>query len=351
MKKSDFYYYLPDALIAQAPLAERSGARLLYLDGQGLPIDRMFGDLPDLLKPGDLLVLNDTRVIPARLFGRKSSGGKVEILVERVLDAHTALAHIRASKSPKPDSILSLDGEFTCRVVGREADLFVLAFCGGVTVDQVLTAVGHIPLPPYITRSDSEDDEQRYQTVFAKVAGAIAAPTAGLHFDENMMSSLVEMGVELAYITLHVGSGTFLPVRVDDLDQHVMHAEICEVSEITVGRIRAARQRGGRVVAVGTTVVRALETASISGEIGPYYGETRLFIRPGFKFHTVDALVTNFHLPESTLLTLVCAFAGYHRVMDAYRHAVAQAYRFFSYGDAMFLTRQSAAEIAGRPHE
>ncbi|MFN5744541.1 MAG: tRNA preQ1(34) S-adenosylmethionine ribosyltransferase-isomerase QueA [Methylococcaceae bacterium] len=351
MKKSDFYYPLPDALIAQAPPTVRSAGRLLYLDRQGLPIDRMFGDLPDLLKPGDLLVLNDTRVIPARLYGRKSSGGRVEILVERILDAHTALAHIRASKSPKPDSILSLDGEFSCRVLAREADLFVLAFCDGVTVDEVLTAVGHIPLPPYITRSDSEEDQQRYQTVFAKVAGAIAAPTAGLHFDENLMSYLTEMGVELAYITLHVGSGTFLPVRVDDLDQHVMHAEICDVSEATVERIRATQQRGGRVVAVGTTVVRALETASVSGEIRPYYGETRLFIRPGFEFHTVDALITNFHLPESTLLTLVCAFAGYYRVMDAYRHAVAQAYRFFSYGDAMFLIRQSAAETTGGPHE
>lgn len=343
MRRRDFFYELPESLIAQAPLAERGGARLLCLDEGGRPQDRWFADLPGLLRPGDLLVLNDTRVMPARLYGRKVTGGRVEILIERVLEADLALAHVRASKLPKPDAEMILDGGYACRVVERREDLWVLHFTGGVRVREVLAAVGHIPLPPYIARPDSAVDHDRYQTVFARSAGAVAAPTAGLHFDQAMLAGLAERGIEPAFVTLHVGSGTFLPVRTDDLEQHRMHAEVCSVPEETVKRILAARARGGRIIAVGTTVVRALETASRSGRPESFHGETRLFIRPGFEFQCVDALVTNFHLPESTLLALVCAFAGYHGVMAAYRHAVSQRYRFFSYGDAMFLTRGQGA--------
>ena len=343
MRKSDFFYELPVGLIAQAPLPERGGSRLLCLDDNGQPVDRRFSDLPELLRPGDLLVLNDTRVMPARLYGRKATGGKVEILIERVLDATQALARMRASKSPKPGAVLMLDGGFACRVAGRRDEWFVLDFIGVESVAAVLAAAGHIPLPPYIARPDSAADRERYQTVFAQAAGAVAAPTAGLHFDRTMLERLAAMGVEHVFVTLHVGSGTFLPVRTDDLEQHRMHEEACTVPAATVERIQATRQRGGRVVAIGTTVVRALETAAASGVLAPYQGETRLFIKPGFAFRSVDVLLTNFHLPESTLLTLVCAFSGYAEVMAAYRHAVAQAYRFFSYGDAMLVTRQSAS--------
>jgi S-adenosylmethionine:tRNA ribosyltransferase-isomerase len=255
-----------------------------------------------------------------------------------VLDPHAALAHLRASKSPKAGAEILLDSGYACQVRGRRADLFKLEFAGA-TVDEVLEAVGHIPLPPYIDRADEAADRDRYQTVFARTPGAIAAPTAGLHFDEATLARLDAMGVERAFVTLHVGSGTFLPVRVDDLDRHTMHFEYCEVLAETVARVRAARERGGRVVAVGTTVVRSLETASLGGALAPFRGETNLFIRPGFRFRSVDALVTNFHLPESTLLTLVCAFAGYGATMAAYAHAVEREYRFFSYGDAMFVTR------------
>lgn len=341
MLKSDFHYDLPERLIAQAPLPEREASRLLCLDGStGTLADRRFRDLPDLLAPGDLLVLNDTRVMPARLFGHKASGGKVELLVERVLAPDLALAHVRASKAPRPGGELLLDGGFRCRVRDRREDLFELEFGAGATVDEILSAVGHIPLPPYIDRPDREDDRDRYQTVFARTAGAVAAPTAGLHFSATMLDRLAEKGVARAFVTLHVGSGTFLPLRVDDLDQHRMHSEYCVVPPDTVAAIRAARARGGRVVAVGTTAVRALETAALGGAPQPYRGETDLFIRPGFRFHCVDALVTNFHLPESTLLTLVCAFGGYAEVLAAYRHAVEREYRFFSYGDAMFVTRR-----------
>lgn len=340
MLKSDFHYELPHNLIAQTPPAERGGARLLCLDASGRLADRRFRDLPELLQAGDLLVLNDTRVMPARLFGHKATGGRVEILIERVLEDTLALAHVRASKSPGPDSAIDLDGGYGCRVVERREELFVLQFLDGATVEAVLAAVGHVPLPPYIARPDQAADRERYQTVFAKSPGAVAAPTAGLHFDEAMLERLAGKGIESAFVTLHVGSGTFLPVRVEDLDQHRMHAEFCVVPAETVARIRACREGGGRVVAVGTTVVRALETAVRSGQLEPYTGETRLFIKPGFAFHCVDALLTNFHLPESTLLTLVCAFAGHAEVMAAYRHAVQREYRFFSYGDAMFLARQ-----------
>lgn len=342
MLKSDFHYDLPERLIAQVPLPEREAGRLLCLDGAtGALSDLWFRDLPELLGPGDLLVLNDTRVMPARLFGRKATGGRVEILVERVLGPNLALAHVRASKSPKPGGEMVLEGGFRCRVRERREELFELEFED--TVDAVLAAVGHIPLPPYIDRPDRAEDRDRYQTVFAKAMGAVAAPTAGLHFGEAMLARLAAMGVARAFITLHVGSGTFLPLRVEDLDRHRMHSEYCVVPPETVAAVHAARQRGGRVVAVGTTAVRALETAALGGEIRSYRGETDLFIRPGFRFHCVDALVTNFHLPESTLLTLVCAFGGYSEVLAAYRHAVAREYRFFSYGDAMFATRREYA--------
>lgn len=341
MHKRDFAYELPPHLIAQTPPPRRDASRLLHLDGpSGQVADRAFTDLPDLLRPGDLLILNDTRVIPARLFGRKATGGAVQILIERVLGPHAALAHVRASKSPKPGAEIHLDGGFRCRVSVRREDLFELEFPPPTTVDAVLAAVGHMPLPPYIARPDEGFDRERYQTVFARAPGAIAAPTAGLHFDAALLDRLERAGVERSFVTLHVGSGTFLPVRTEDLDQHRMHCEYCAVPPATVAAIDAARARGGRVVAVGTTVVRALETAALGGELAPYRGETDIFIRPGFRFRAVDALVTNFHLPESTLLALVCAFAGQSGVMAAYAHAVAREYRFFSYGDAMFVTRR-----------
>jgi S-adenosylmethionine:tRNA ribosyltransferase-isomerase len=340
MRKSDFFYELPENLIAQTPPERRGDSRLLCMAADGRLADRRFSELPELLAPGDLLVLNDTRVMPARLFGRKQTGGRVELLIERVLEPGLALAHLRAGKSPKPGATIMLDGGFECRVIERRDGLFVLEFLDGVSVDEVLSAVGRMPLPPYIERPDGEADRERYQTVFARTLGAVAAPTAGLHFDEVMLDGLKDRGIEHAFVTLHVGSGTFLPLRVEHLDEHRMHAEVCEVPEATVRRIEATRERGARVIAVGTTVVRSLETAARSGRIAPYQGETRLFIKPGFIFSCVDALLTNFHLPESTLLTLVCAFAGYREVMAAYRHAVSQQYRFFSYGDAMWLERR-----------
>jgi S-adenosylmethionine:tRNA ribosyltransferase-isomerase len=343
MRKSDFFYELPPELIAQAPLPERAASRLLCLDGpSGRIEDRRFADLPELLAPGDLLVLNDTRVVPARLFGRKASGGRVEILIERVLGPREALAHVRASKSPKPGTEIDLDGGFRVRIHGREDSLFLLEFAGPATVDEILDAVGHIPLPPYIDRPDAEADRERYQTVFAREPGAVAAPTAGLHFDAGTLERVRDRGVDLAYVTLHVGSGTFLPVRAENLEEHKMHSEFCRVPAETVAAVAAARERGRRVVAVGTTAVRSLESAARAGHLAPYAGDTDLFITPGFPFHCVDAMVTNFHLPESTLMALVCAFAGTESVLTAYRHAVAERYRFFSYGDAMFLTRKPA---------
>jgi len=341
MKKSDFFYDLPQRLIAQTPLPERSASRMLKLEGEtGLVEDLLFADLPTLLKPGDLLVFNDTRVIPARLHGHKATGGKIEILIERMTDKRHALAHIRASKSPPPGTELLVDGNHRLLVTGREDDLFKVE-SPDLDIADILTAVGHIPLPPYIERADGMEDRERYQTVYARNAGAVAAPTAGLHFDEAMLARLEAMGVEKVYLTLHVGSGTFQPLRVENLDDHRMHAEFCEVDGLAVEKIHAARANGGRVVAVGTTVVRTLESASLSGELQPYRGETRLFIRPGFRFQCVDAMLTNFHLPESTLLILVCSFAGYAQTMAAYRHAVKQGYRFFSYGDVMSVTRKT----------
>lgn len=340
MLKSDFYFELPPELIAQAPLQERIDSRLLVLEPQIPPSDRKFQDLPGLLRPGDLLVLNDTRVIPARLYGAKATGGRIEILLERILDPVTALVHLRASKSPKPGSRLLLDGGYECEVIDRRDSLFVLRFADDSPVMAVLEDVGHIPLPPYIDRADTVSDRERYQTVFSVNLGAVAAPTAGLHFDQAMLDRLEKEGIERVTVTLHVGSGTFLPVRAENLNDHQMHSEFCQVSSAAVATIQKTKARGGRVIAIGTTAVRALESAALSGQLEAYEGETDIFIQPGFSFRVVDALLTNFHLPESTLLALVSAFGGYPEVMAAYQHAIREKYRFFSYGDAMFLTRK-----------
>ncbi len=338
MRTSDFCYQLPLELIANHPLPERSASRLLVLDGKGVIEDRRFAETEALFRPGDLLVFNDTKVIPARLYGRKLTGGKVEVLVERLLAEHQAMAHVRASKSPKPGTVIELEDGYSCRVEGRRDDLFLLRFIGA-SVLEVLEALGHVPLPPYIDRPDNQGDHQRYQTVYARKPGAVAAPTAGLHFDDELLSRLREKGVGMAFVTLHVGAGTFQPLRVEDPEKHRMHHEVFEVSEDTVAAVEEARRRGRRVIAVGTTTIRSLESATREGRLTACKGETDLFIRPGYEFRCVDALITNFHLPESTLLMLVCAFAGYENVMAAYRHAVKEKYRFFSYGDAMFITR------------
>ena len=340
MRCNDFHFELPQELIAQNPLPVRSQSRLLSMEGvSGALDDGHMVRLPDKLLHGDLLVFNDTRVIPARLFGVKASGGQLEMLVERVLDDHRALVHIRASKSPKTGAMLRMAEAFDAEVAERRGELYEVLFHDPRSVLMLLEQYGHIPLPPYIARPDNEEDRRRYQTIFASRPGAVAAPTAGLHFDEPMLESIRARGVEIGFVTLHVGAGTFQPVRVDDLHEHRMHPEFVSVSERLCEQVAATRARGGRVVAVGTTVVRSLESASTGGVLRPYHGDTRLFIYPGFKFTTVDAIVSNFHLPESTLLMLVCAFGGYQQVMNAYRHAVAQRYRFFSYGDAMFVTR------------
>ncbi len=348
MRRSDFHFDLPEELIAQRPAAERRGSRLLVLDGAEETLqDRLFTDLPGLLRPGDLLVFNDTRVIPARLYGRKESGGQVEVLVERITAEREVLAHVRASKSPKPGSWLTLEEQVEVEVTGRDGALFALRFPGPVL--EILKQVGHMPLPPYIEREAVESDAERYQTVYARKEGAVAAPTAGLHFDEAMLAHLEQMGIESAYVTLHVGAGTFQPVRTDDIREHVMHSEYIEVPEAVVEAVAQTRARGGRVVAVGTTVVRSLESAARGGELRAFQGETDIFIYPGYSFRVVDAMITNFHLPESTLLMLVSAFAGYEQVMRAYRHAVAEKYRFFSYGDAMFVLPQHPAGHVAAP--
>jgi len=350
MKRSDFHYKLPPELIAQHPLPGRSDSRLLALDDHGVITHRQFKELPGLLGADDLLVFNDTRVIPARLWGRKASGGRVEILVERVTGSHAALAHVRSSKSPKPGTVLCLSAESDAEpgtdellVTGREGDLFCLESQSDKSITALLTALGHMPLPPYIERSDEAEDEERYQTVYAEKEGAVAAPTAGLHFTEELLATIDALGVQRATVTLHVGAGTFQPVRADDIEDHVMHAEYIEVPEATAQAVRDTRERGGRVVAVGTTSVRALESASMAtGVIDTFTGDTEIFIYPGYTFHSVDAMITNFHLPESTLLMLVSAFAGRDTIMTAYAAAVAEGYRFFSYGDAMFLEKAQA---------
>lgn len=334
---SDFDFALPENLIAQFPLPGRSESRLLEV-GDTLN-DRQFSDIAGLFSPGDLLVFNDTRVIRARLFGVKQSGGKIEVLIERITGENLALAHIRASRSPKPGSLLRLANAFDVEVTERQEDCFLLRFPG--KVETFLEQYGRLPLPPYITREAESADETRYQTVYAKHPGAVAAPTAGLHFDQALMARLAEKGVNTAWLTLHVGAGTFRPVKNEDLSQHRMHAERYLIPAETVSAVNRARQAGGRVVAVGTTSLRALESASADGTLQPGEGETRLFITPGYRFHTADRLITNFHLPKSTLLMLVCAFAGYERIRRAYQHAVARQYRFFSYGDAMLLDRET----------
>lgn len=342
MRVADFSFELPDSLIARHPLAERHGSRLLVLDGPSGALDhRQFIDLPGYLRPGDLMVFNNTRVIPARVFGQKASGGKLEILVERVLDTHSVLAHVRSSKSPKPGSTILIDGGGEAEMVARHDALFELRFSEQVL--PLLDRVGHMPLPPYIDRPDEGADRERYQTVYAERAGAVAAPTAGLHFDAHILEQITAKGVETAFVTLHVGAGTFQPVRVEKLEDHHMHKEWLEVSQEVVDAVNACKARGGRVIAVGTTSVRSLESAARDGVLRPFSGDTDIFIFPGRPFHVVDALVTNFHLPESTLLMLVSAFAGYRQTMAAYQAAVDNAYRFFSYGDAMFITRNPQA--------
>ena len=355
MQRTDFNYQLPPELIAQHPLPERGASRLLRLDGaSGRISHHRFGELLDFLQPDDLLVFNNTRVIPARLWGRKASGGRVEILIERLVGTHDALAHIRASKSPKAGTILELSagegeapGPHRLTVTGRDDALFRLSSQGGPPLAGILRDIGHMPLPPYIQRADELADQDRYQTVYAEREGAVAAPTAGLHFSEQLLVQLDEQGIRRAAVTLHVGAGTFQPVRADDIADHVMHAEYVEVDESVCAAVRATRARGGRVVAVGTTAVRSLETASDErGDINPFRGDTDIFIFPGYRFRSVDAMLTNFHLPESTLLMLVSAFAGREAIMAAYAEAIACGYRFFSYGDAMFITPEPTAQEA-----
>lgn len=344
MNLTDFRYDLPQELIAQYPLENRSDSRLLVLDGDLNAIEDLhFKDLPKLLNPNDLLVFNNTRVMAARLFGKKESGGKLEVLVERVLDNHRALAHIKASKSPKPGSQIILGDQVVVDVIGRQGSLFELSV-QQITLMELMERDGHMPLPSYIDRSDEALDLERYQTLFSQRPGAVAAPTAGLHFDQKLLQQIEAMGIESVYVTLHVGAGTFQPVRVENIDQHVMHSEYVEVSQALCEAVTRTRERGGRVIAVGTTSVRSLEAASASGQIEPFQGDTAIFIRPGYTFRSVDAMITNFHLPESTLLMLVAAFAGYEPIMAAYHHAVAERYRFFSYGDAMFLTPKESIE-------
>jgi S-adenosylmethionine:tRNA ribosyltransferase-isomerase len=333
----DFDYELPERLIAQHPLPERSASRLLEVDGRRLH-DRSFADLPQLLRAGDLLVFNDTRVIPARLHGVKPTGGKVEVLVERVLEPDLALAMVRTSHAPQAKALFLFGGNIEATVEGRRDDLFLLRF--NDTVDAILQRHGRIPLPPYIAHAPDESDRQRYQTVYAARAGAVAAPTAGLHFDEPILARLRTLGVELAWLTLHVGAGTFQPVRTHSLAEHTMHSEWFEIGEATARAVNGAHAAGRRVIAVGTTTLRALEAAALAGRgVQPGAQETALFITPGFEFKVVDLLLTNFHLPRSTLLMLVSAFAGLEPIRAAYRHAVAHGYRFFSYGDAMLVAR------------
>ncbi|WAM56214.1 tRNA preQ1(34) S-adenosylmethionine ribosyltransferase-isomerase QueA [Vreelandella venusta] len=343
MQRADFHFELPDELIARYPSEQRSDCRLLCVDGQSGALEhRQFADLLELLEPGDLLVFNDTRVIPARLHGHKASGGKVEMLLERPLDSHRGLAHIRSSKSPKPGTELIFEGDIHAVVEGRRDALFELRFLGDTPMIALLEKHGHMPLPPYITRDDELSDRERYQTVYARRDGAVAAPTAGLHFDQPLLDALAEKGVNSAFVTLHVGAGTFQPVRVDNILEHHMHSEWIEVSETACQQVRDTQAAGKRVIAVGTTSVRCLESAclkSSDGQIAPYSGDTDIFIYPGYEWRCVDALITNFHLPESTLLMLVSAFAGYDHMMRAYRTAVDERYAFFSYGDAMLLTR------------
>jgi S-adenosylmethionine:tRNA ribosyltransferase-isomerase len=341
MKTSDFDYHLPDTLIARYPLARRDASRLLHVDAVNERFtDRLFAELPGFFRPGDLLVFNDTRVIKARLYGEKASGGRIEALVERVLSEHEALLFMRASKSPKPGAQIRFAGAIAAEVTGREGDLFRVAFDPAHTVLEWLDLHGAMPLPPYLERAAEGDDDTRYQTVYASNPGAVAAPTAGLHFDEAMLATLRTQGVETAFVTLHVGAGTFQPVRAETLAEHVMHSERYAIPAATVSAISNTQQRGGRICAVGTTSLRALESAACDGTLHAGEGETDLFITPGYRFNLVERLLTNFHLPKSTLLMLVSAFGGSELLRQAYAHAVAEQYRFFSYGDAMLIERE-----------
>ena len=343
MRVADFSFDLPDELIARFPKKDRTSSRLLSLDGPTGEIShKVFSDILELVNENDLLIFNNTRVIPARMFGQKASGGKVEVLVERVLDEHRVLAHVRASKSLKPGNEVILEGKAKATMIARHDTLFELEFDHSKNVLDTLNDIGHMPLPPYIDRPDDEADRERYQTVYGEKPGAVAAPTAGLHFDEPLMAALKNKGVNMAFVTLHVGAGTFQPVRVETIDEHVMHSEYIEVPQDVVDAVAQTKANGGRVIAVGTTSMRSLESAAKihGGKLDTYFGDTDIFIFPGYQFNVVDAMVTNFHLPESTLIMLVSAFSGQDNIMGAYNKAIEQKYRFFSYGDAMFLTRK-----------
>lgn len=342
MKLSDFSFTLPEHLIAKYPTEERSASRLLHLEGNSGDVQhKMFKQILDVVNPGDMLVFNNTRVIPARLMGQKETGGQVEVLIERILSDHTALAHVRASKAPRPGTNLTLEGAISAKVLGRKEALFHLEFEGGDNVLTLLEAHGHMPLPPYIDRPDEDSDKERYQTVYNEKPGAVAAPTAGLHFDDEILAALKAHGVQFGFVTLHVGAGTFQPVRVDNIHDHHMHAEYAEVDQDVVDAILATKAAGNRVIAVGTTSVRSLESAAQATDkmIAPFFDDTEIFIYPGFDFKVVDAMFTNFHLPESTLMMLISAFAGRQKVMNAYQQAIDEEYRFFSYGDSMFIER------------
>lgn len=340
MNRQDFSYTLPQELIAQHPVEQRSASRLLQLDRQsGAVVDSQFTDIVDLLNENDLLVFNNTRVIPARLFGEKETGGKVEVLIERITGGSRGIAQIRASKPPRADTLIQLQDDLALHVIDKVGDMYLIESVGEMSLAMVLQAVGHMPLPPYIERTDELEDKERYQTVYACRDGAVAAPTAGLHFDQALLEKLEAKGVKSAFVTLHVGAGTFQPVRVDNIEDHEMHAEYVELDANVCNLVRETKFRGGRVIAVGTTAVRCLETASPSANwIEPYYGDTEIFIYPGYEFKIVDAMITNFHLPESTLLMLVSAFAGLEHTKNAYQTAIDNRYRFYSYGDAMYIS-------------
>ena len=339
MKKNDFNYVLPAHLIAQCPLPQRTASRLLCMKrNSGELYDGQFSDLLTLINQNDLIVFNNTRVIAARLFGQKATGGRVEMLVERILDKQTATVHIKASKAPRPGTNITLEKNYICQVISKDDDLYTICFEHETSVLDILDDIGHIPLPPYIERMSTAEDWNRYQSVFAENSGAVAAPTASLHFDDQILEHFKQKGIRIAFVTLHVGSGTFQPVRVDDLHAHTMHKEYFCVPQETVEAVERTKRNGGRIIAIGTTVVRALESASVSGKLNDCSGDTGLFILPGYQFKSVDALLTNFHLPESTLLMLVSAFSGYTHIMHAYQYAIEQQYRFFSYGDAMWIS-------------
>ena len=343
MRRDHFQFDLPNELIARQPTEQRQGSRLLFLDGAKNTLKhQQFSDFLSHVQAGDLIVFNNTKVIPARLYGQKASGGKIEVLIERLVDAYSVVAHVRASKSPKPGNQIIFSDTFSAEMIGREQGLFELRFNHPVL--KILEAIGHMPLPPYIDREDTVEDKSRYQTVYADQLGAVAAPTAGLHFDEKMLADIKSVGASIAFVTLHVGAGTFQPVRVDDINDHQMHSEWLQVSQEVSDQVTKTKANGGRVIAVGTTSVRCLETAAQNGQIAPFEGDTNIFIYPGYRFNVVDGLLTNFHLSESTLIMLVSAFAGYQPIMAAYKEAIIEHYRFFSYGDAMFLLHNANAD-------